>query len=224
MMMETSLHLEPLNGWPRKVTEDRKSGPYKVDWVRIIRDLRYELERLFVVEACLRLDVSKHQLSKYNATALAPGAAPATPRVALEFDLPGDGGAVVFRCDRFYDFRHNVRAIGLGMERLRLVEDTGIVTKGEQYTGFKALPAGIPMPAPRMTVEEAGQFFARFAPSPQYSGLTHDLLTHKPAFDAAYRTAVKDLHPDRGGDQVQWHRLQEAAAVLEAHFARGVRS
>ncbi|HVT81944.1 MAG TPA: hypothetical protein VHM90_14970, partial [Phycisphaerae bacterium] len=158
-----------------------------------------------------------HQLSKYNSTSLTPGAAPISPRVALEFDLPGGGGAVVFRCDRFYDYRHNVRAIGLGMERLRLVEDTGIVTKGEQYTGFKALPAGIPMPAARMTVEEAAQVLVSLAPAVDYATPSL-MISSKSYFDRTYRSACKLHHLDRGGKRDNWDQLQAAAAVLEAHF------
>ena len=33
----------------------------------------------------------------------------------------------------------------------------------------------------------------------------------------AYRTAAGKLHPDRGGDQNQWHLLQAAKTLLDAH-------
>jgi hypothetical protein len=53
------------------------------------------------------------------------------------------------------DWQHNVRAIALGLEALRKVDRYGITRRGEQYAGWKALPAGIGIGATHMTSEVA---------------------------------------------------------------------
>jgi hypothetical protein len=57
-------------------------------------------------------------------------------------------------------WQHNVRAIALTLEALRAVDRYGATETGQQYTGFKALPAGRAMPASHMTTQAAYDLLA----------------------------------------------------------------
>jgi hypothetical protein len=56
--------------------------------------------------------------------------------------------------------RMNARAIALGLEALRKVDRYRITKRGEQYTGWSALPPATPMGAAKMTADDALEFFA----------------------------------------------------------------
>jgi hypothetical protein len=47
---------------------------------------------------------------------------------------------LLYACDRFWRWQHNLRAIALGLEALRLVERYGIGDAHQQYAGYRALP------------------------------------------------------------------------------------
>jgi hypothetical protein len=165
-------------------------------------------------DVILQLDIREHEIST-KGTPYAD-ARPRSPRVAIAFGCKH--GPLTYYCDRFLDWQSNVRAIGLGLERLRLVAETGITDRGEQYTGFKALPAGIQLGPGKMTVEEAARFIAKEGGALRTA---EKLLASRAIFDATYRSAAKRLHPDASGVRAEWDVLQEAARLLEAHFTGG---
>lgn len=65
---------------------------------------------------------------------------PAHPAVAVQF-LDAGGHTLVFRGVRFTSYAANLRAIGLTLTALRAVSRYGVVTDGQQYTGFKMIEA-----------------------------------------------------------------------------------
>ncbi len=103
-------------------------------------------------------------------------------------------------------------AATLGLEALRKVSRYGIGEHGEQYTGWKALPSGIAMPATQMSKEDAARLLASEAvmtgDSPDdvirpwgQGGKGYDVLLRDPEeARKAYKLAAKSLHPDVGGD------------------------
>lgn len=201
----------PLHSWTRPQTKDRKRSPYSVGFDRTLRDLGRELLKLGVDgDVVIQVDLEEKRIRQDGMPYA--DVSPRTPRVLLSFTSEKHG-AMTYSCDRFTDWTSNVRAIALGLERLRLVEETGIISRGEQYTGFKALPAGIPLPPPPMTVDEAATVI--FEISPGFSAST--IIASVVAFNASYRHAAKACHPDRGGDPEKWKKLQAAAEVLEKH-------
>lgn len=155
----------------------------------------------------LMIDIEERHLRLDGS--LRADARPASDNVALAVET--ENGPLIFPCGRFWKWQDNVRAIALGMEALRKVERYGITPNAEQYTGFRAIGSGIPMPAATMTVEEAGYFIAEQAQvNANHSGIITD-----PAYrDWAYRAAVKRLHPDAGGDPAMFRKLTEARDLL----------
>jgi hypothetical protein len=136
-------------------------------------------------------------------------ARPGSPAVAVSFE-PKDG-PLLFVCGRFDHWQDNVRAIAKGLEALRMVDRYGITQSDEQYRGFRALPSGVPMPAPKMTLEDAARFLILHGDCPT---TVEKMLSGKGAVDVAYRRAAKKLHPDAGGDAELFTKATEARNLI----------
>jgi hypothetical protein len=184
--------------------------------------LRRETEHLVVMrrengedvytKPVLMIDVEERHLRIDGG--LRADARPGSP--AVGFSLESKHGPLLFVCAAFSTWQDNVRAIALGLEALRKVERYGIVQSAEQYRGWQALPPGTPMPAARMTIEDAAQFIAEHSDDP--SGRVVE-VADDPAFALAlYRDAAKRLHPDAGGDAAMFQRLGEARQLLVDRF------
>lgn len=204
----------PLLTWPRPNTTNRRRSPYSVDYHRILHDLDYELEKLGAkgnVE--VRLDIAANTRVRNDGLPFAESAV-RSPRVGVAF--LSRHGPLVYYCDRFLSWEGNLRAIGLGLERLRLVEDTGIVSRGEQYSGFKALGAGIPL---AMTVQDAARVLTNLTSAvPNNKASETLILERQDCFESALRSAQMKHHPDAGGRREDWDQVQAAGEVLKKHF------
>lgn len=195
----------------------RAESPFTTTWSAALRLLDRELQMLKARDIVLELDVREDQIRLDGG--LRGGSRPASGRVRLAFD--SKHGQLVYATGRFWrpsgarykmrdDYQHNVYAIAKGLEALRLVDRYG-VTSGQQYTGFKAIGGGTPMPAgpPPMGQAEALR-------------VIHDLtgfrLEGDPAAEAtqkAWRSARAAVHPDRrGGDHTAWDLIERAGRAL----------
>jgi hypothetical protein len=216
----------PLTEWPRPITAKRRRGDYAASYPKTLDDLERELKHLQVTgDVMLQLDIQERHIRRDGL--LYSDARPSTPRVAIAFT--GKYGPMVYRCDVHPAWQDNLRAIVLGLQRLRLVAETGVTSQGEQYTGFRALPPGIPMGPTTMSVEDAARMIAAAA-VPFTDRITdpvlrdrarsygaYGILENPDAFRDLYRLAAKVTHPDAGGDTGAWTRLQAAAEVLKKH-------
>jgi hypothetical protein len=133
---------------------------------------------------------------------------PLSPRVVVSM-LNSKHGPLRYPCDRFDRFEDNVRAIGLALEALRKVDRYGVTRKGEQYAGWKALPASTNA---TMTVEAAAALVANLANTKAATILSDAQLAR-----AAFRDALKLVHPDTGGSADRFNEVQTARKVLTAH-------
>jgi hypothetical protein len=210
----------PLQSWPRPITKNRLRSPYSLNYLRTLEELEREIINIggrgdVVIQMDLREGQTRRDGLPYA------DVRPSSPRVAIAFTCKH--GPLTYYCDRFLDWQSNVRAIGLGLHRLRLVEETGIVSRGEQYTGFKALPAGIELGPAVMTVEQAARAIvvhmrAEIVPEPLVTELAGHVLTNPSTRKEIYRQACLTHHHDRGGKPEAWQKVQDAWAVLEKHF------
>lgn len=127
-------------------------------------------------------------------------------------------GPLRYACDHFLggawrglpDWQANVRAIALGLEALRKVDRYGIAQRGEQYTGWAALPSARSMGGP-MTEQRALELLRTHAG--WLSGPDHDDAEQ---IVRAWRAAVKRTHPDTGGDPDTFREVQAAYEFLSA--------
>jgi hypothetical protein len=111
-------------------------------------------------------------------------ARPAHSGVVIAFE--SKHGPLKYHSDQFTGWQDNLRAIALGLEALRAVDRYGITRRGEQYQGWKALPAG------ESSDVERGRDLIR-----QYGSIPE---------------ALKATHPDHGGDAEDFQAVQAARA------------
>lgn len=180
--------------WPngaRTPVHERTSGRFQADldatWKLLERELRHlEAGEPVVIEAGyeareIRLDGRPRA-----------GARPVDPGVIVSFE--SRLGPLRYACDTYWRWESNLRAIGLTLEHLRAVDRYGVTRRGEQYQGWSALP---PAGAGEMSPEEAEAF------------IRHHGGGNGPLLDA-YRAAAKRLHPDVGGSDEDFVRLERA--------------
>ncbi|TFV83135.1 J domain-containing protein [Blastococcus sp. CT_GayMR16] len=204
-------------------TGQHENSPFTAGWSDTIDLLERELAELAAEHVVLEVDVAERAIRVDGM--LRADARATSPAVRVAFD--SRHGPLQYATDRYVrpswrrdgmqqDWQHNVRAIALGLEALRKVDRYGITKRGEQYAGWKALPAGesaIAMPA-AMTVEQAARFIIDQADSidPGTGAMLVDATTRL----GLYRRAAKRLHPDNGGDAVLFQQLQDARQLLDA--------
>jgi hypothetical protein len=145
---------------------------------------------------------------------------PKFPGVIVSFNAVVDQRTtpLKFMCDTCTRWQDNLRAIVLTLERLRLADLYGVTRRGEQYAGWRALPAPLVTEAP-MSIEDAALVISvqagAGAPDRQL------IIRSAEEFRTAYRMAVKGAHPDAGGRPELWERLQKAKEVLDRHHGGG---
>lgn len=135
---------------------------------------------------------------------------PSSPRVVISL-LDSTHGPLRYPCDTFTRFEDNVRAVGLALEALRTVDRYGVTRRGEQYAGWKALPATT---GPTMTAEAAAALLVRLAES---TGSATEVLSSVDQARSMIRAAAKRTHPDVGGTAELIRQVLAARAVLSAH-------
>lgn len=204
----------PITTWPGERTKVRTWSRFKTNWSSTLallhRELRHLNAKKVVIEVALR-----EQDFKLNGEWRA-NAKPTDPGIVVSFD--SRYGPLRYATDVFLDWQDNVRAIALGLEALRKVDRYGITKRGEQYTGWKALPAGIALgPAPFASREEAMRFILTSAgdewADPNW--LDECLADDHLAKDA-YKAAAARLHPDVGGEHEAFVRLQKAWELVSS--------
>lgn len=197
----------PIERWPRELTAERSNAPYRADWKSTVRVVRHELAALQAETVIFELAVTEREINQDG-------------RLRADHRLQHPGVIVAFQsnvgplklpCDTFKEWAHNVRAIALHLEHLRLAGLYGVGRFGEQYRGWKALPDSSSL-TPAMTVDQAAAFLH------QVTGTLYvAILEVTESFREAYRRAAVKFHPDRGGNPETWNQLQEAARVLKNH-------
>lgn len=212
------LRLRPLQEWPGELTRNRRISPFSASWSVTLDQLDRELwhlgprNRANAANADAVLQIAMRE-QDFRLDGMPRGnSRPEHPGVILNVEATRQG-TLSFPCDRFTDWRDNLRAIVLGMEALRKLDRYGITAGSQQYTGWKQLGAG-PIhleegKPPRMTADQAAQILYR------HSGVPAVVILRDPAMAAkAYRAAQAATHPDRNPDRAAWDEAEEAATIL----------
>jgi len=181
-------------------TGKHQRSPFDSPWSRTKQLFLKEVRHLCGTDLVLELDVTERAIRLDGG--LYANSRPATPAVRVAFDSVH--GPLTYATDRFTTWQDNVRAIALGLEALRKVDRYGITKRGEQYAGWKQLPAGSGAAPSHMTRDEAGDLLYRV------SGLS----IYQPP-EEAWRRARAVSHPDcNDGDRTVWDQVEQAAKVL----------
>lgn len=114
------------------------SSPFSASWSVTVHDLARELGHLNPRRAVLELAMREQDfridgLPRANARATHPG-------VVLSL-IGSKHGDLRYPAHTFHDWQSNVRAIALALEALRKVDRYGVTKLGQQYAGWRALPA-----------------------------------------------------------------------------------
>lgn len=203
------------DGWRGHTRGDSPWSPFKADWRDTMTRLGRELSHLGTDEATLQLDVNE------NACRIDGGLKERSVvgyhGVILSFDTR-QFGTLTYPCNKFDaprdPWRHNLRAIVLGLESLRRVERYGIADRGQQYAGYAELGTGIAL-GQGMTVELAAKVLAGALDGWDAGDLLTGLgVPDVPSVREAYKRAALIYHPDNGGDPEDFHKITEARDVL----------
>lgn len=201
----------------------RKRSQFDSTWTDTLDLLAREVKHLRGRDVVIEVDVREQDI-KLDGMLRASARAPEHPAVVVAFETP-DHGPQLHRCDRFersyksdsVGWQENVRAIAKTLEALRAVDRYGATETGQQYAGFKALPAGRAMPPSHMARDEAlgvlglwGRVAAGADPIP-----AEHVNTAPSVLASLHRAARRAAHPDRNnGEQTAWDQVEQAARVL----------
>jgi hypothetical protein len=208
----------PLGAWLEAVTDPRASSArFRARWDDTINLLSRELEQLDARNVVIQVDVEEAELRRDGM--LRHYAKVGFPGVRVAFD--SRHGPLLYATDAYEQqwsgtlpgWQANVRAIALGLEALRAVDRYGITRRAEQYQGWKAIGSGPATPMPsQMTADGAARLIGEMA------GWASAPDPADPAvWRLAYKHAARLLHPDAGGSNGDFQRLQEAKRVLDEH-------
>lgn len=193
-------------------TGDSVDSRFTVTWSQCLDLLGRELDMLDATDIVIEVDVAERGIRMDGQ--LRGDAKASSPAVRLAFE--SNVGPLTYATDAFMrpswrrggmrdDWQHNLYAIAKSLEALRLVDRYGVTRRGEQYAGFKALPAGRAMPASHMTSTDAQVVIREWS---GHQGGDYDL-------PRLVRRARAAAHPDRhSGDRTAWDQVERAAAVL----------
>jgi hypothetical protein len=203
-------HFKPIQQWSGPREQSRKCGTFRADWLNTLDMLEYELGRLRAKDVVIQLedpeaikgirnDGSYRMVSKSYFSSKAG--------VVLTFESPK--GSMSFPCDRYEDWKDNVRAIALSLEALRAVDRYGVTRGNEQYRGWARLEA----PGNgngKMDREQAAAFLGGLRNYPPHIILSWD----SERIRQVCRDAKISNHPDHGGQHDIFVKIGQAEEVL----------
>lgn len=213
------IYMQEITKWPGEQRNGtRPNSQFKVGAFKTERFLRDELRMIQARNIVLK---TFHPEKAYRRDGFVrvDARAPVHPGVILEFEKPifgnnGDAPTYVkmsLPCDTYKFWEDNLRAIAMVLEGLRMI-DRHEVSQGAQYQGYLALP---PKPG-EMTVDEAAVFVAEQGDVP---GAEATLLKFPAFAETAYKAAAKKLHPDKGGSDEDFAKLEKAMSLIREHFS-----
>lgn len=217
--MRTPITYRALSAWPNNVRatpyDKRKRSPFRSAWGATLDDLDRELVAAKAWNVVIEIDappseIRRDGMPRVDARTRGPG-------VIISYELHYKNNSVqrfVFPCDTYHDWQDNVRAIAKTLEALRAVDRYGVTRDGQQFAGFKAIPAST---GTTLSVEQAANVLSR------HGGIV--LNQNQPDYEAArraFRSARSRTHPDAGGTTDEFTLVTSAGKALEQHFGRAL--
>lgn len=192
-LRRTGIIFRPIDVWPGAETRSRRRAAFSASLSSTMGLLGRELQqvgarRVVAQIAMTEADFRNDGIPYAHARATHPG-------IVIAFE--SKFGPLKFAVDTFTTWEDNLRAIALGMEALRRVDRYGVTKRGEQYTGWKALPSG--------SDDEHG------IPDAQAAREYLDRL-----FGGDIKRALMETHPDRGGDREEFGKVMRIKGLLGA--------
>lgn len=205
-----TLSWRPLSPWTGPQASSRATSPFTASRADTERLLAREAAQLGAVRVVIEVDAGPRSFRAGDQ--LGPGAKITFPGVAVYLD--SRHGPLRYATDVYDHWEGNLRGIALALEALRAVDRYGVSSRGQQYQGWSALPAGTARDVAKLfdRPEEARRFI-QAAAGDEFAHLT---LTEQ------YHLVRRRMHPDAPkGDGEQWARLQAAVALLGGELGAG---
>lgn len=182
-MSATAYPLQWPSDWPR--TRHRERSRFDTTFAKARDGLADELERMGARHVVLSTNIEL----RLDGQPYANRAQPGDPGVAVYFEYKKQPRT--FACDRWDRIEDNIQAIRKTIEALRGIERWGASDMMERaFTGFTALPD-----------QTHGAWWAVL-------GVDRDA---SPALvESMYRQKRSKTHPDKGGDEAEFDRVQKA--------------
>jgi hypothetical protein len=213
------LQFEALAAWTDPETENRRGPQWKAEWDKTLRLLREEgyligAERVVLSVVAAASDLRQDGMLRAKAKVLHPG--------AVVYLVGTEHGDLRYASDAFEEryygqvaWQANTRAIALALGALRDMDRWGVAMRGQQYTGWKALPAGSGLAATGMTVTDAAVVLARTAGMPEQAAQVMGREAYATHGAQIVKDAKRKAHPDvNGGERGQWNLVQNAEETL----------
>jgi hypothetical protein len=209
--------------WLRR-TGSRETSRFTASWSDTLGLLEREVGMLRGKQLVIGIDVEERMLRLDGK--LRADARSATPAVEVAFESKH---GPLYRSDRFVrqswssksmeSWQHNVRAIAMTLEALRAVDRYAATQSGEQYRGYRALPAGRGDAATAMTATGAAEVLLRLAVGPDDDAMESAVAALRRSPEQlrdTIREARWSAHPDRNdGDRGQWNLVDNAVQTLQ---------
>lgn len=235
--MTVQMQVRPLGPWPggertklRRPANFKRNlglddanriggGKERIPLIDTLDLLQRELDwigcREAVIEAGYRADHIKS-----DGWPSARATAPTDPGVVLRV-VNSRVGALTYPCDTFTRHEDNLRAVALTLRAQRMIDRYGVTKRGEQYTGWKALPA---QGTTTLTADAAMALLVAYADPDLSSDVARTAATmalkHQDAARGYFTRARVRTHPDKpGGSTERFQQVGTAWGVLVAHFS-----
>ncbi|MFC7214557.1 J domain-containing protein [Saliphagus sp. GCM10025334] len=183
--------------FPRTSPEEREaySGNFRVSTRRAFQNILGELQSWDGVTD-VQLESAADHLKQNPNLPYANATKPDDPGVVAYFTK--DGEQMAAACDRWDNLRDNAQDLYHYLHETRMQEQRGTVTAESEYQKLRLPSAGEAVEA---------------APSP------YAVLEVAPAADSdeirdAFRERIKEAHPDKGGSESEFKRVQNAYQTL----------
>jgi hypothetical protein len=201
------LVFRPLPAWTDPETTSRRSSTtFRSTWAKTKNLLRKEADYLGASEVVVQVVVTENDLTQ-------SGTLRARTRVrhpGVVVSMNTRHGSLRYATDTYENpfggsssWEANAHAIALALVALRAVDRYGVTSRGEQYTGWKALPG--PVSPEESAARVVGEMAGWDAP-PDPANQT--------VLRKAWLAAIRIHHPDVGGSHEDFIRLTEAGRVL----------
>lgn len=200
---------EPLTQWPKGVerTKEQKYSPFRASWSTTVEELARELRMLRADSIVLQMEFEPGQ---QRLDGLPYANAKVGASLVLSYEV--DSERFMYPADTYLHWHDNLRAIALTLRALRAVDRYGVSKQGQQYSGWKAIPANVDE---QVTPEEAAIVLLRTAGLEPNDLAVRSMIEENDQRREVYRTAARYSHPDRpGGTEAGFQRIQHAMLVL----------
>lgn len=222
--------IEPIDEdeFPKALRTSHLQSPFDSNFSSTMQVLERELKHLRARKGSLVIKTLHRPYDVLKSGKLrAEVKKPHYPGVVVWFEV-WDGNAsrfepMQFECDRFNDWKSNLRAIALAMEALRKVERYSVSSRGKEdahTAGFRHARVESRTGAHtggELTVEAAAAVLVACADSGQ---APEDLIRSPERTESTFKVAARNTHPDAGGTDHSFAKVSQAIRVLRAHHQK----